>query len=382
MLVFLVFCYFIASFSASSPETTVEISCSRSSPIESIIYESSDKIFKCNELFKEHFQRYTIRTSFSVPEGLDEFYTETFIKAVLFAANVPNNFKEVIYDSRISVPFHCFLLEYFLLVLIQEQGGSHCFHSQFIGNYSESIAINHGANSEDSHVINVHVFPLLNELVLTGNFLNYSFLLSTCVNRLDTKQKDKIYSSHCLQYFLRLNDQETTLEFETFKCGIEFLNLYIPRFEILSLIGIKNYDTVALNKPFGYYLIAFNPFKAVVEGKIVIDKELLEGVKRTPFLFKTEIEFFNHLESFLIQIDFLNFKNFEQFEIRKLVLNSFINLDKVGLFISCGLTTCFQVWIQFQYTSIDDWTRIILRSACYESSDKRFKLIYDNFIKE
>lgn len=170
VLVLLVLLYFIISFSAFFPTTTVEISSPRCSLSASLIFDS-DKIFQCNEIiFKEHLERYTIRTRFSIPDGYDEFYSEIIIRAVLFAANVPTKFNEVIYHSRISVPFHCFLLEYFLLVLKQEHVGYHYFYSRFIGKYSDSIAIHHQANSEDSRVINIHVFPLLSELILTGNF--------------------------------------------------------------------------------------------------------------------------------------------------------------------------------------------------------------------
>jgi hypothetical protein len=377
LVLFSYFSVLLSSASSSSPATTIESISPRTSSI------STDKIFKCNEIFKKHLEGYTVRTRFAIPLDMDTFYADIFIKAVFFAARTSKSFDEVIFDNRVSVTFHCFLLEYFLLVLGQEREGF--FYSELIYKYSKAIALTHHSNLEDSHVINVHLFPLLNELVLTGNFLNYSFLLSTCVDRFNSFQKDQIYSSHCRQYFFHLQEIETSLELEAFGFGIEFLNLYIPRSEILSIVGVENYQNVALFKPLGYYLISFNPLRAAVQGNVAID---LERIKRNPFVFESKIDFFIQLESFLNQMEFLNCATLEQFNLRKSVFNALINnlsdFENVLLLVNCGFITCFQAWIQFQYTSnsIDDWSIMLLKNSCYYSSDKRFKETFDNIFKK
>lgn len=377
-VVFFFYFYFhLSSFSTASPVSTSETL----SPLWSSdsLPRDSESIYECNEIFKKHLEDYTIRTRFVVPKELDDFYTSVFIKAVLFAAGTFASFDEVIFDGKISVAIHCFLLEYFLLVLRQDDEGF-CY-SQFVRKYSDSIALTHLARNEDIQVIYLHVFPLLKELVFTGNFLNYSFLLSTCVGGLNSDQKDQIYSSHCFQYFSRINERETEIALEIFKCGLEFINLYIPRCEILSLAGIDNYETIASFKPFGFYLVAFNPLWAVVEGRVVVDLDL-ERVKKSPLVYGNEIEFFSQLESFLTQIDFLSYTNLEQFNARKSVLSALINFENILLLVNCRFITCFLAWIQFQYTSLDDWNKVLLKASCYGSVDKRFKELYDLYIKE
>ena len=371
--------FFIASLSASSPSfTNVDIFTSRNSSNDFLISvnrEQDDRIAKCKEIFKGHFESYTLRTRFSIPEYMEEFYAKIFTKAVRYASKLTTSFAEVILDSKVGVPFHCFLLEYFLKVLKFNQG-----YSQFIRFYSEAIALNHSASLQNSQVINLHVFPLLIELVLTGNFLNYSFLLSTFIMRFDEIQKNQIYSTHFRQYFSRLNEDETPLEMESFKCGVEFLNLYIPRYELWNLLEVKDLKKFALKNPFGYYLIAFNPLRVVIEERTDLTEEVLEKIKRTPLIFGNEFQFLCHLENFLISTNFLNYTTFDQFEARKTVFNSLISLENVLLLVNLGLISCFRAWIQLQYSSIDDWTMTTLKAACYESSDSRFKLMLDALI--
>ena len=332
----------------------------------------------CDEIFNKHLEDYTIRTRFVIPEYLDDFYITVFSNAVSFAAFSSPNFDKFIHDTNISAPIHCFLLEYFLLVM-REEPFIFC-HFKFVQKYSNSLALTHQVDLEDSSVINLHVFPLLIKLVLTGNFLNYSFLLSTCVKYFDSFQNDQIFSSHCLQYFYNLKEKETSVSLEVFKLGLEFINLYIPRCDILSRLAIENFKNVALYKPGGYFLVALNPLKAVAEGKDIADLKMAEKV---PIMFMDEIEFFENLENYLIHISFLKYETSEQFNARKLVFNALINCDKnILLLVNSGFITCFQAWILFQYTSLDDWFKLILKFSCYRSHDQRFKELYDLYIKD
>lgn len=374
----LVLNYFTFFAAASSPSTTVEsFANSRNSSIESLASLNTpdhDRIFVCDEIFRKHFVEFNLRTDLNILTG---FNIEIIPKAVYFAAKLSDSFFEVISDEQISIPVHCFLLEYFLKVARLDHRSNY-FYAQFIRVYSEAISSQFIKKfSENDHqIFSGFIFPLLKELVSTGNFLHYSILLSSCIDRLNSEQKNELYSIHFYQYFNVQNaQQESALDIETFAFGIEFLNLYIPRYEILSIIP-EEYQASAMMKPFGYYLVAFNPLRVVVENNTApsfVGKPVLTS--------ENEFEALPHLEAFLIKTDFLNFTTMEEGISRRFIFNALIKIENILLLVNWGYLTCFQAWLRFQCTSIDEWTLTTLKTAAYEADNPRFKEIFDDFFQ-
>lgn len=387
MKTFFLFCLLallLESFSASSPQSTsTEGMTTRSASSECLVQlnPEEDEQKRCSEIFTGHLTSYTLRTGFTIPTGKEDFYCEVFRSAILFASKQSNDFVQYVSDKRISVTMHCFFLSFFVEVMRSKTVSSN-FGCKFVQEYSEAIALKLDAASEDIQVFINHVFPLLKELVASGNFLNYSYLLRTCVNDLTDGQADQLYTIHCLQYFGNESEAEYGLKFEVFKFGIEFLNLYIRRYEILSISGITNYRNCALTKPRGYYLIAFNPLIMVAEQNLPITENDLEKIKTTPLNFDNGVQLLNLLENLLLNINFLKYDTLEKLLRRKVILNNLIHFNDVILLVNLGLITCFRAWAQLQYNFIDEWTRTILEMACAQSPDPRFKEVFDYFIKK
>lgn len=375
---FLLNCFsFFTAASSSSHSTTEEISLtSRNSSIESLVTLNNpdlDRIFVCDEIFKRHFADFYLRTDSNNANRVD---FEIIYKAIQFAAKVSNSFVEVISDENVSIPVHCFLLEYFLKVARFDHQSIY-FYSKFIRIYSEAISSKVGRSiTENDRIVNVFIFPLIKELVSTGNFLHYSILLSTCINHLNFEQKNELYTIHFSQYLNR-QQNESEIDIETFAFGIEFLNLYIPRYELLSIMS-EEQRRLAMAKPFVYYLFAFNPLKAVV---LSYNASVVAENFNPVLTADNEFTVLPHLETFLIKTNFLNITTIEQYVARKSIFNALIKIDNVLLLVNCGFLTCFQAWLRFQYAQIDEWTLATLKAAAYGSDDHRFKVIFDSFFR-
>lgn len=375
--------FFIFPVSSSSSNSSLTTHATSTDSLESLADASN--LISVKYTFTEYLKNYTLNTGIHVDPAQDEFYATIYTEAIFFASGLRSSFVDVVKNPHVSVPVHCFLLEVFTSILLQRSEISCSIYSDFIRFYSEYLAANYEITMGPIEIFNKNVFSLLNKLVQTGNFLNYSMLYSVCSPFLTETQKDILLKSHCSQYFEKLAvNAFDSLEFSVFQLGIDFMSLYHPRYDILSIFGFEASFLTANTHVF--YYLALQPLRAVVNPMATpLNYEILAQISRISSRYcdtANENLFLKVIENVLKDVDFLNIRNFEQFKNRLSIFDALFRVSHIEKLVELGLVTTFQAWAQSEYlkSSHEQSQNANLRQACYNSPDPRFKLIFDELI--
>ncbi len=364
--------YFATTFPSVTPSSPTSKTRETSiDSINSLISEARSAHIK--EIFINHLSEYT---SFPIDPDYEQFYLRIYRKACLFAAGNRSTFSDVINNTSVSVPVHCFLLEFFVKVLLHENEFKSSIYSRSLNSYSDALSSNLNVFLGPIEIFNMHVFPLLKKLVSTGNFLNYSMLFSQCFDLLTDTQKDSLFNSHCRQYFSKPAVIDESFEFFVFKQGIDFMTLYYPRYDILSISGEIDSD----NK-LSFYYVVLQPLRAVVNPRsFPVTRGILNEIRKINLDFKDDL-LLKSFEDILNETGYINYCKLEEFHDRKLIFNALFHCSNIPKLIQLGLVTTFQSWARFKYnSSMNENDHSILKQLCYNASDERFKMIFDVLI--
>lgn len=366
--------YFATTFPSiiysSSSQTTRE---SSTDSHNSLVFEAR-RPAHVKEIFINHLSEYT---RFPIDSDYEKLYLRIVKKACLFAAGHRSTFSDVINDTSVSVPVHCFLLEFFVKVLLHEnEFKSGSIYSHSLKSYSDALSSNLNVTLGPIEIFNTHVFPLLKILVSTGNFLNYSMLYSQCFDLLTDTQKDSLFTSHCRQYFSKPKAIDEPFELFAFKQGIDFMTLYYPRYDILNISGEIESD----NKLYFYYVV-LQPLRAVVNPKsFPVTMEVLNEIRKINLNFEDDL-LLKSFEEVLNETRYINYSKLHELQDRNLIFNAMFRFSDIPKLIQMGLVMTFQSWAQFQYSSsINENDHFLLKQLCYNASDERFKIIFDELI--
>ena len=380
LLLLLLLCFYPSVFGSSTP--------SNSSPNSSLTYLNEDRMEKYGLLIRQHLDEYYFKTGLTFSKFEEDFHAKIFCKALKFASGHSSDFNEVIFDPKISLKVHCFLLEFFVKVFEHEIIESFATYSPFLTFYTTTLAAQlYEIFNVPPQTIQKFVFPMLKSLVNTGNFLNYSMLFPILRNHFTEDLTSQFYKIHTRQYFLRggiKEEFENALELEVFKNGIEFLGLYSPRYEIYSLFELKNNRTIVFRKPEGFYYILLHPLRATVNPiNNPLTWDVLNNIEKAPtFLSGYAEHFLFRLEVELIETNFVNFSTEYEFGVRKNIFESLIyNLNEFVI-IRLKLVNVFRAWLLFISPPMDEENLQLVRLACYESDNPEFRQLFDKFLSK
>lgn len=214
------FCFY--GFTLRSVITTNCISSTSSSV--SLSLQEVDREKRYGKILHQYYAEFYDKTNFIVAEPEQDFHLRIFSKAIKHAAGPVSDFTEVILNPKINLEIHCFLLGFFTRVFKKENG--HATYSQFLQFYTATLYEKRSEIFQVSpQTIQTFVFPLLKDLVGTGNFLNYSMLFPVLRCHFNAEIALELFKIHMRQYFER-ESAESFLEHEVFKHGLDLLNLY------------------------------------------------------------------------------------------------------------------------------------------------------------
>lgn len=331
----------------------------------------------------EHLKEFSGRPASSAFNT--EFYQnfqrieEYFMTAIKFSTGVSTDF--IIGHREFGIPVHCFLLEYFLQIF-QTTALDKMNYMDFLTIYADKLEhlILESKTSEIVMIVQNYIIPLIFKLVMTGNFLIYSKLLSISISQFSENQKAKLYQLHFKQYFYDCFIIRE-LDFEVFLFGLEFLDMYVPRLEILSISGLDS--RFAVTKPKEFFTIAYHPIKSVTNSSFDLDSITDDDIlliKNSNIFDNCDIDVaFSLLDTFLSETNYLQYSTDKEFHARKSIFNAVFNIcdDSIILkAINLQLIALFTAWIHFNHSNIDLWSKEAVKLACLNSYIYEFKRFY------
>ena len=341
---------------------------------------NDDRVERYITILRYHIDDFTFKSNYAIPQSDKKLHEQIFTQALNFVLGRPHNFNQVISDPKVSLKTHCLLLEFFVKILELESIGEATKYSPFLKHYTIGLSVRPELFNVPPNVIQNFVFPALKALVRTGNFLNYSMLFPVLNDHFTDLWESNFFKAHIRQYFVK-DAPETALEFEIFKLGLEFLNIYFPRYEIYTISNLNTFPNLAFNKPEGCYLILFHPLRSVTSPTAwPLTPTVLSKIESSSrFLAEDSGQTLIRLESELIAIDFLNQSFYDDSNNRKLIFVALFRNINIFLVIKLNLPTVFTAWLHSQSPILDPIIFKELREVCNSSPNPEFKKILDKF---
>lgn len=285
------------------------------------------------------------------------------------------------FDRGLGIKFHFYFLYKLAQTCMNNLGGAHVLYYPSLSFYSDHVAgiLNEEMSknprfwdaNEDS------ILTVLNSLILTGNFLNYSAFIYFVQGHLsDEFWENNIYRNCLNQYFYSNSNNHDKGAFTRFKVSIEFFSIYRPIFVISSLVQV---DRLKLSPSSDYVIFYPLIFSTLIESPMPSEADLekisAEALKLSAVIPNFLIRFNNILK----ELNFIKSRDHFDSHKRSLVLRAFASFIHPEVYVELGLLEAFLVWGYYQFDPTNDNDRSLffsLQKACYTSENVEFLIAH------